>query len=97
MPTIVFERTGWTEERPEGGRVIDICDESPRAGVPFSCRGANCGTCRIEVLEGLDLCEPPGQDEADLLEIFGDGPEMRLGCQMRIKAGPGRVRLRVTL
>jgi ferredoxin len=97
MPTVIFERTGYAVEAPEGGRVVDLCDEHPRAGVPFSCRDANCGTCRVEVLEGRALCEPAGEDEAALLAILGDRPAMRLSCQLRIRRGAGTVRLRVTL
>jgi ferredoxin len=97
MPTIFFERTGYCLEAPDGGRVLDLCDEHPRAGIPFSCRGANCGTCRLEVTEGLALCEPPDEDEEALLAYLHSGPAIRLGCQLRLRPGPGRVRLRVTL
>lgn len=98
MPTIVFVRTGYTVEAPEGGRVLDLCDQHPRAGVPFSCRGANCGTCRLEVQAGLEHCVPPDDDEAQLLDLIGGGrAEIRLGCQLRVLPGAGVVRLRVTL
>jgi ferredoxin len=97
MPTLVFERTGYTAEVPEGGAVVDVCDEHPRAGVPFSCRGANCGTCRVHVTEGLEHCEPAGPDERELLALLGDRPGHRLACQLRVRPGPGVVRLRVTL
>ncbi len=97
MPTVVFERTGYVAEVPEGGRVVDICDDHPRAGIPFSCRGANCGTCRLEVLEGESLCDPPNEDEHDLLGRLGHRPRTRLACQLVIKPGTGRIRLRVTL
>jgi ferredoxin len=97
MPTVLFVRTGFAVEAPDGGRIVDLCDEHPRAGIPFSCRGANCGTCRVAVEQGLELCEPPSEDEAALLAIFAKGPEIRLGCQLAIRKGPGLVRLRVTL
>jgi ferredoxin len=98
MPTIRFERTGLERHWPEGGRVLDLCDREPRAGIPFACRDANCGTCRVQVLEGLSLCEPPRADEQALLDRIGRGdPSLRLGCQLRVRAGEGLVRLRVTL
>jgi 2Fe-2S ferredoxin len=83
------------EARP-GDRVVDLCDGFG-AEVPFSCRSASCGTCRIAVVEGAALLEPPGPDEAELLEIFGDDPEhYRLACQARLRGGAeGRLRLRV--
>ena len=78
-------------------RVVDLCD-SLGAEVPFSCRSASCGTCRLGVVEGAALLEPPGADEAELLAIFGDDPEhFRLACQARLRpTAEGRLRLRVT-
>lgn len=77
----------------EGGPLVDICDEA-RAAVVFSCRSASCGTCRVEVLEGADLLEPPKRDELDVLEIFASPPTHRLACQTVGRPGPGRVHLR---
>jgi ferredoxin len=79
-----------------GDRVVDLCD-ALGAEVPFSCRSASCGTCRIAVVEGGALLEPPGDDEAELLEIFGDDPaQFRLACQARLRRNAdGRLRLRV--
>jgi ferredoxin len=78
---------------PEGGPLVDVCDEY-LAPVPFSCRSATCATCQIEILEGADLLEPPGPEEAELLEVVG-GPEgSRLACQAQIKPGSGTIRLR---
>jgi ferredoxin len=98
MPLVVFEspETGATVEveSPPGARIVDLCDERD-APVPFSCRSASCGTCRVDVLEGADLLEPPRDEELDVLDIFGDDPaRRRLACQARLKAGTGRVRLR---
>lgn len=97
MPTVSFERTGCVVDAPEGGRLQDLCDEHPGAGIPFSCRGANCGTCRVDVLEGEALCEAPCHDERSLLARLGSHPRMRLGCQLVLRPGAGRVRLKVTL
>jgi ferredoxin len=78
---------------PDGGSVMDVADEQ-WLPIPFSCRSASCGTCQCEVLEGATLIEPPGEDEAELLDVVG-GPEgSRLACQMVLKAGSGNVRLR---
>ncbi len=98
MPRVVFERTRFEVNVPDGGRVVDLCDEHILAGVPFACRHANCGTCRVRVTEGAELCEPPGDDELDLLErVFHDGPDVRLACQLVVRPGDGVVRLRVML
>ena len=97
MPTIEFEGAGLagdkTAEVPEGGDLLDICDRV-LAPVAFSCRSASCGTCHIQVLEGADLLEPPGEDEEDLLDLL-DGPKNdRLACQAVVKPGPGLIRIK---
>ncbi len=97
MPVVVFESSGGVvvvADAPAGGRLVDLCDEQ-RAPVPFSCRSASCGTCRIDVLEGAELLEPPCEDELYVLNLFGDNPaRCRLACQTRVRASSGRVRVR---
>ncbi len=102
MPVVLFEYrspagpVGPTLEvaAPEGGALIDLCDERS-APVPFSCRSASCGTCRVDVLEGAELLDPPADDELDVLDIFGDDPKKtRLACQAKVKSGPGILRIR---
>ncbi|TAK30710.1 MAG: (2Fe-2S)-binding protein [Myxococcaceae bacterium] len=95
MPRLVFERTGFVVDYPDGVSVAEACDRDIRAGVPFSCRHANCGICRLEVTEGMDLCEPRTEWEDELLTYLKERPSVRLGCQLRIAAGAGVVRLRV--
>jgi ferredoxin len=100
MPLVVFESSEAPTlevEAPAGTRLIDLCDER-NAPVPFSCRSASCGTCRIDVLEGGELLEPPKDEELDILDIFGDSPgRRRLACQARLGAGDGRLRVRPAL
>jgi ferredoxin len=80
-------------EAPEGGALIDICDEA-LAPIPFSCRSASCATCHVEVVEGGDLLEPPDEMEQDLLDVVGGPKGSRLACQARVKAGPGLIQIR---
>jgi ferredoxin len=98
MPTVLFEENVFGEEceveAPLGGRLVDLCD-AVRAPVPFSCRGATCGTCRIEILHGSELFEPPSGAEAELLLVLGDPPEIRLACQAELKKAEGFIRLRI--
>ena len=97
MPIVVFESPEAPTveaEAPAGTRLVDLCDER-NAPVPFSCRSASCGTCRVDVLEGGDRLAPPRDDELDVLDIFGDSPaRRRLCCQAVALPGPGRIRLR---
>ena len=98
MPIILFEGNLFGDDCevdvPEGGAIVDICDEAT-APVPFSCRGATCGTCRIEIVEGAELLEPPEPAEEDLLSICADPPGVRLACQAKLKKGDGLVRVRI--
>jgi ferredoxin len=97
MPVVVFECpyvSVLEVPAPAGARILDLCDETS-AGVPFSCRSASCGTCRVDVLEGADLLEPPADDELEILDLFGDDPaRCRLACQIRLRDREGRLRVR---
>jgi len=95
MPTVRFlsDEGDLEVDVPEGGPLVDVCDEHD-APVPFSCRSASCGTCRLDVLEGLDAFEPPSVEETDVLRVFADPPTRRLACQARLRPGPGLVVVR---
>ena len=98
MPTLHFDGNLFGPDRrvdvAEGGRLVDICDGA-EAPVPFSCRSATCGTCRVEVYQGDELLEPAEGPEAELLGLLGDPPTFRLACQARVRPGPGVIRLRI--
>lgn len=70
-----------------------LLDAALAAGLalPFGCRSARCGVCRVEVLDGGGGLAPPGPLEALTLRTFGCSPEVRLACQARL-AGPATVR-----
>jgi ferredoxin len=77
----------------EGAALVDLCD-AHQAPIPFSCRSASCGTCRVHVLEGAMDLLPPAEDELDLLDVFNlKPPHVRLACQAKLR--PGATRLRV--
>ena len=81
-------------DAPAGAALVDLCDEH-QAPVPFSCRSASCGTCRIAVLEGGEQLLPPAQDELDVLDVFNMRPsEVRLACQAKLRSGATRIRVR---
>ena len=98
MPTVHFEGNIFGHdsmaEVPDGGALVDVCDQTS-APVPFSCRSATCGTCRVEILEGAELFEDPEPEEIDLLEILGDPSNHRLACQAKLRKTIGIVRLRI--
>ena len=84
MTKVRFELEGFEVDVEPGTALIDVTDEHPETGVPFSCRSASCGTCRVKVLAGEDCLSPMEEDEKDVLEIFGDGPGVRLCCQIKV-------------
>ena len=78
----------------DGPALVDLCDKFD-APIPFSCRVASCGTCRIHVLEGADELLPPAEDELDLLDVFNLRPPLvRLACQAKLRPGATRVRIK---
>ncbi|MCS6798187.1 MAG: (2Fe-2S)-binding protein [Myxococcota bacterium] len=96
MTTVRFEPAGYeVVDVPVGTRIMDLTDAHPAAGVPYSCRSASCGTCRVEVLEGAEGLPDPADDELEVLDVFGNEPRVRLCCQMRLVRPVTRLRLRV--
>src|SRR5579862_6071859 len=99
MPTVTIEAKRGSPASPveiavpEGGALVDVCDDT-RAPVPFSCKSANCGTCRVEVLEGASELLPAKRDELDVLAICGAPPGARLACQAQMKPGLARLHVR---
>ena len=65
---------------PDGENIVDHIEE---AGVPIGCSNGVCGTCEVEILEGMDNLSPINQEEEDL----GMEGNRRLGCQCEIKSG----------
>jgi 2Fe-2S ferredoxin len=94
---VKFEPSGFEVDALPGEAIMDITDAHPAAEVPYSCRAATCGTCRVEVLEGVDALSVADVDEIEVLDIFGDSPEyVRLCCQAKLVPGQStQVTLRV--
>ena len=96
MTVVRFEPANHEVEVAPGTRLIDVTDEHQKAEVPFSCRAANCGTCRVEVREGIDAFAPADDEELGVLDIFGDDEaKVRLCCQLKLVKNVPRVVLRV--
>ena len=96
MATIRFEPAG--VEVPgvgPGTAIIDVTDEVPAAGVPYACRSASCGACRVRVLQGGDALAAPEPDEKEVLEIFDEVDGVRLCCQARLERDVERIVLEV--
>lgn len=73
-------------EMAEGEPLKPKCEE---AGVPFACEEGICGTCIIEVEEGMENLSEFTEEEGDFL---GDMETERMACQCKIKGGCVKVR-----
>ncbi len=67
-------------EIEDGSKIVETIEE---AGVPIGCSNGVCGTCEVEVLEGMENLNEMTEEEEDL----GMEGDKRLGCQCEIKSG----------
>ena len=81
MAKIIFEDSKEETNLPDDSPIIEACEQ---AGIPFACTEGVCGTCVIEVTEGMENLSPFNQAEADFL---GELDRERLACQCKIKGG----------
>jgi ferredoxin len=68
----------------EASPVVSILNNLLRQGVPINhvCGGkAQCGTCRVKILEGADKLSPKTGIEKKKLESLGNPENTRLACQ----------------
>ena len=65
---------------PDGENIVDFIEE---AGVPIGCSNGVCGTCEVEVLEGMENLSELNQEEEDL----GMEGNKTLGCQCNLLSG----------
>lgn len=74
-----------------GARILHALQD---AGVPIASAcggGARCSTCRVQILEGLDACEPRNAAELRMASMLSFPDDIRLACQTEIH-GPVTVR-----
>ncbi len=81
MAKLVIVSTQEEFDLPDNAEIAPICE---KAGVPFACTEGVCGTCVIEVKEGMENLSEFNQAEADFL---GDLATERLACQCTIRKG----------
>lgn len=79
MGKIIFTDTDEEYDIPDGEPIADVCEE---AGIPFACTEGVCGTCVIEVEEGMENLSEFTQEEDDFL---GEMDNERLACQCKLK------------
>jgi ferredoxin len=67
-------------------RLVDLIDDREGVGLPLSCRGGTCATCRVRVQRGAELLEPASARERETLHSAGAAADERLGCQLSVCA-----------
>lgn len=87
MAKLIFADTDEAHELEEGSPIAEVCEE---AGVPFACTEGICGTCVIEIVEGMENLSQFTQEEEDFL---GELDEERLACQCKIIRGTVKIRM----
>jgi ferredoxin len=79
---------------PAGSTIQDVAEHSG-SSIPFGCRDGECGTCIINVVEGMDFLSPLNEKEKKVLSTMPDHHiNSRLSCQMVIEKAGGYIRLR---
>lgn len=77
---------GEEAEVVEGERIQEACEE---LGIPFACTEGICGTCIVEVEEGMENLSDYTEAEEDFL---GEMDCERMCCQCRLKGGEVKLR-----
>lgn len=86
MAKLILENDETEVELPDGSDIQEACEE---AGVPFACTEGVCGTCVVEVSEGMENLSEFSEAEEDFL---GELDCERLACQCKIKCGHVKIK-----
>ena len=86
MAKLFFEETHQEIELEDGSEIQEACEE---AGVPFACTEGICGTCIVEVTEGMENLSAFTQAEEDFL---GEMDCERMACQCKIQKGTVKIK-----
>lgn len=80
MPRVIFVDEGKAAEFAEGKTLLS-CALEMGVAISHVCGGDGaCGTCRVEVIDGMERLSPPTPDET-YKEIE---PPHRLSCQSKV-------------
>ena len=85
MAKLIFGNSEEEIEIADGSEITEACEEQ---GVPFACTEGVCGTCVIEVTDGMENLSPFTQEEKDFLV---EQDRERLACQCKIRGGCVRI------
>ena len=86
------DENGKIEETVEASLDEELVDQGEKLGVAFGCIDGRCGSCRVEVVEGMENLTALTKNELDA-GMTKDEP-YRLLCQCKIKK-EGLIKIRV--
>ena len=92
---VIIELNGREFPAHPGDRFLDLLDDVEAHGLPIACRGGNCGTCRVRVIEGCQDLQQPLAAEQSVLRACNAASDERLGCQICIRTDPVGDRIRL--
>jgi len=85
--TIAFPETEHAPISLQGGTNLSEQLTILNSPLLFGCRTGICGTCLIQVEEGIDSLQAPGTVEKEALEVYAPGnSRARLACQIFLNA-----------
>jgi ferredoxin len=79
-----------------GSTIQDVVEASGSA-LPFGCRDGECGTCIIEIVQGMEFLTPLTDKEKKVLGEVCSGTctkNSRLACQMKVAEPNGVIRIK---
>jgi len=86
MAKLVFLNTNVEVNVPDGSNLEEPCEKQ---GIPFACSEGICGSCVIEIVEGMENLTDFTDAE---LDFFGEKGSERLACQCKIKKGTVKIK-----
>ena len=89
MAHLMNDETGEKVEVEENDRESTVI-AAEDLGVPIACTDGMCGSCKVEVTEGMENLSDLTQKEKDL--GIDEMPGSRLLCQCKLKKGLVKVR-----
>ncbi len=69
----------------------DLIEKAEELGVILACQNGICGSCRIEVIEGMENLSEFTEQEKDM--GFDESGKERLLCQCMIKKGDVKIKI----
>jgi ferredoxin len=83
---VTFEDIGITVTVPAGTRLIEV-SEKVGAGITYSCREGECGTCIMKTVSGMENLAQRSVLEDKVLHENMAGRNNRLACQAQVLGG----------